>query len=141
VPHVLAVGQFGEHHVQPVYFHEVHDLEGQVVGVVEELDGSGLEEHCFEVLEGLGEADHDEVGAHLQQGVGDEVVVFRYCDEVVGEVLLVILEGYHGALGEYLGHSSLQCLLRLPSLVAILGHSFLHLVRSLQLLHYYQFIA
>jgi len=140
VPHVFLIHQPAHHHIQPVLLHQIHHLQRQVVRVVQQLDRPGLEQHGLELFQGLRYAHHDQIGAHLQQGVGDEVVVFRDCDEVVRQVLLLVLEGDHGAFGEHLGDSSLQGFLGLFALASLSGHPLLHLVWSFELLNHDQLV-
>jgi len=50
MPDIIFIGQAGQYHLQPVLLHHFHHLEGEVVWIVQELDWTRLEEHCFEFV-------------------------------------------------------------------------------------------
>ena len=141
VPDVVLVVQLAEHHIQPALLHQVHDLQGQVVRVVQQFHRPGLEQHRFEVLEGLRHPHHYQVRAHLEQRVGYKLVVLADRDEVVGEVLPFVLEGDHGAFGEHLRDAALQGPLGLAALALLAAEPVLHLVGRFELLDHDQLVA
>ena len=59
--------------------------------------------------------------------------MFWYCYKIIWKILVLIFKRNNSAFGKNLGNSSLQGLLGFLSLSSLFHHSFLHLLRSLEL--------
>jgi len=65
MPTVVTIRKSRKAHVQPILFHEIYNLQGKVVRIIEKLDRSGLEKHGLEIFDSVAEADHDKICPHF----------------------------------------------------------------------------